>query len=94
MGLAELVTFSEEGEISQKVLLEKSMVAVAEVDANTWYTVIARLPFAALEVRVHPAGYNKERDEVFAPWAPEEGTKEADIYFENLRQKLNPLEAS
>lgn len=85
-GAAELVTFGDDGEILQKELLRKEMVA--EVEANTWYTVVARSPFAVLEIRVHPLGYDKEKDEAFAPWAPEEGTKEADIYFEKLRQKL------
>ena len=93
-GMAELVTFSEEGEILQKVLVGRGAVAVAEVETNTWYTLVALSPFASLEVKVHPAGYNKEKDEVFAPWAPEEGMKEADIYFENLRQKLGLSEAS
>jgi len=85
-GMAELVTFSGEGEITQMVLLKEGMVA--EVKVETFSTVVALSPFATLEVKVHPAGYNKEKDEVFAPWAPEEGTKEADIYFENFRQKL------
>lgn len=93
-GMAELVTFSEEGEILQKVLIGRETVAVAEVEANTWYTLVALSPFASFEVKAHPAGYNKEKDEVFVPWAPDEGTKEAVIYFENLRQKLGLSEAS
>jgi len=93
-GIAELVTFSDEGEILQKVLVGREMVAVAEVEANTWYTLVARTPFAAFEVKVHPAGDDKGKGEVFAPWAPEEGTKEADIYFENFRQKLGLSGAS
>jgi len=91
-GIAELVTFSDEGEITQMVLLKEGIVAW--VDVNTFYTVVALSPFVTLEVKVHPAGYNKEKDEVFAPWAPEEGTNEADIYFENLREKLGLSEAS
>lgn len=91
-GTAQLVTFSEEGEIAQKVLLTRGMLTV--VDANAWHTLIALTPFAAFEVKVHPAGYDKEKDKVFAPWAPEEGSKKADIYFENLRQKLGLSEAS
>ncbi len=90
-GIAALVTFSDEGEITQRVLLKEGIVA--ELDVNTFYTVVALSPFAT-EVRVHPIGYDKEKDEVFAPWAPEEGTKEADIYFENLRRKLGLSEAS
>jgi len=91
-GIAELVTFSDEGEITQMVLLKEGIVAW--VDVNTFYTVVALSPFVTLEVKVHPTGYNKEKDEVFAPWAPEEGTNEADIYFENLREKLGLSEAS
>jgi len=90
-GIAELVTFSDEGEILQKVLVGREVVPVAEVEANTWYTLVALSPFLVLEIKANPTGYDKEKkekDEVFAPWAPEEGMKEADIYFENLRQKL------
>lgn len=91
-GSAQLVTFSDNGEISQNELLRVGMVA--RVEANTWYTLVAGFPFAAFEVKVYHAGYDKKKDEVLAPWAPQEGTKEADIYFENLRQKLGLSEDS
>ncbi len=87
-GIAELVTFSDEGEILQRVLVGREIAVVAGVETNTWYTLVAHSPFVALEVKVHPIGYDREKDEVFAPWAPEKGTKEAGLYFENLRQKL------
>ncbi|MBI2065955.1 cupin fold metalloprotein, WbuC family [Candidatus Woesebacteria bacterium] len=91
-GSAQLVTFGDNGEISQKELLRVGMVA--KVDANTWHTLVAGFHFATFEVKVYPLGDDKKKDEVFAPWAPEEGTDEADIYFENLRQKLGLSEAS
>lgn len=91
-GIAELLTFTEDGRIDQRILLTHGMVVKVEV--NTWHTLVALTPFAAFEVKVHPAGDDKGKGEVFAPWAPEEGTKEADIYFENFRQKLGLSEAS
>lgn len=91
-GSAQLVTFGDNGEISQNELLRVGMVA--KVEANTWYTLVAGFPFAAFEVRVYPFGYDKKKDEVLAPWAPQEETKDAAIYFENLRQKLGFSEAS
>ncbi|OGM83651.1 hypothetical protein A2376_00025 [Candidatus Woesebacteria bacterium RIFOXYB1_FULL_47_31] len=93
-GIAELVTFSDEGEILQKVLVGREIVPVVEVEANTWYTLVALSPFLVLEIKVNPTGYDKGKDEVFAPWAPEERTDEADIYFESLRQKLGLSPAS
>ena len=91
-GIAELITFSEDGEVGRRFLLKRGMVV--DVEPYSWHTIVARTPFAIFELKSHPLGYVKGKDKIYAPWAPEEGTKEADIYFENLRQKLGLSEAS
>ncbi|MFZ5933025.1 MAG: WbuC family cupin fold metalloprotein [Patescibacteria group bacterium] len=84
-GVAELLTFSDEGRVIKKVPLTHGKVV--EVEADTWYTLVARSRFAMLELKSLPPGLGRGK-EIYAPWAPEEGTREGQEYLESLKREL------
>lgn len=90
-GLMVLLTFDDQGHVTQAVKFGSEKynpdIAVgAEVQANTWHTIIALEPGCVLlEVKSGPFNPNQPKD--FAPWAPEEGTALALSYINLLYQK-------
>lgn len=92
IGIAELITFSEDGKVGKRILLKRGMVV--EVESDVWHTIVARTPFAMFELKSQSGGYEKGKDKIDAPWAPEEGSKEGEKYLESLRRELDLMEAS
>lgn len=83
-----LVTFDDDGVISKIVRFgtEKhghDIAVGAEVWCSTWHTVVALEPGCVLlEVKAGPFDPCCPKD--FAPWAPEVGTHEAEVYVAEL----------
>ena len=87
-----LVTFCPSGNITDITHLKPTTneidVAVgANISPETWHTVIALEPNCVLlEVKAGPFDQSSPKD--LASWAPEEGTREAGRYLEQLRMKI------
>ncbi|WP_375191703.1 WbuC family cupin fold metalloprotein [Marinobacter sp.] len=90
-GLFALIVFSEAGEIeriekfgTEKFFQDTSIVSLGvNLPAGTWHTVLALVPGSVLlEVKAGP--FDPSAAKEMAPWAPEEGSAEADAYLEHL----------
>jgi cupin fold WbuC family metalloprotein len=91
-GVMALVTFDENGGISEVFHLgtEKygdGNAVGAEVPSTTWHTVVAlESGCVLLEVKAGPFDHGRPKE--FAPWAPEDGTPDAAVYFAELAAKV------
>lgn len=87
-GSMALITFDDQGSVkgifrfgSEKHGID--LAVGAEVPPRTWHTVVALEPGCVLlEVKAGPFDPNQPKD--FAPWAPEEGTPDAELLLEKL----------
>lgn len=87
-GRALIVEFDEKGQLVDHMILDPKKDGYAvEIPPRIWHSFIALLPDTVLyEVKEGP--YNKDIDKNFAPWAPEEGTDEAQIFNEKILKDL------
>jgi cupin fold WbuC family metalloprotein len=91
-GVMAMVTFDDHGDVTNVLRFGTErhgdeMAVGAEVSPSTWHTVIAlETGCVLLEVKAGPFDPYQPKD--FAPWAPEEGSAEAQDYFERI-VKLN-----
>ncbi len=87
-GLMALVIFDEQGIVIDIVRfgvgkVSEGLSVGAEVQCDTWHTVIALEPGCVLlEVKSGPFDPKQPKD--LAPWAPDEGTEEASDYLHKL----------
>jgi cupin fold WbuC family metalloprotein len=81
-GVFKLFIFDEEGVVANTALVSRKKVV--KIPTNTWHTVVALTPCAFSEAKRE---FGKK--EIFAPWAPEEGTPEGEIYLEGLRKVVD-----
>lgn len=92
-GSMALVTFDNQGSVmsilgfgSEKY--GRNLAVGAEVESNTWHTVVALEPGSILlEVKAGPFDANQPKD--FAWWSPEEYSDEADDYLKSLIKKVS-----
>jgi cupin fold WbuC family metalloprotein len=84
-----VVEFNDAGEVVEHVLLDaKNGSYAAELDPNTWHSMIALEDDSVLyEIKQGP--FIEDTEKVFAPWAPEEGTEDVPQFIENLLQTVN-----
>ncbi len=89
-GSMALITFDDQGAVTGVLRLgsEKhgcDLAVGAEVEPNTWHTVVALEPGCVLlEVKAGPFDPNQPKDR--APWAPEEGSQMAQGYLQGLAE--------
>lgn len=89
-GLMALIMFDDQGSVKGILRFgsEKyggDLAAGAEVEPNTWHTVVALEPGCVLlEVKAGPFDPNKPKD--LAPWAPDEGSEMAQHYLLRLAE--------
>jgi len=94
-GAMALVTFDDHGAVTGVVRFgsEKhanDAAAGVEVTPSTWHTVVAlEAGSVLLEVKAGPFDPNQPKD--LAPWAPAEGTPDADSYLQRLIAKVDGL---
>ena len=71
-------TFSDIGEVETRRKVDsKPLSGVLDIEPNVWHSFIVLEPDTILfECKRGP--YDAETDKIFAPWAPEEGSDEAD----------------
>jgi len=87
-GSALIVEFDEKGEPADHMILNPRKGGHAvEIPPRIWHSFITLEPGTVLyEVKEGP--YNKDTDKNFAPWAPEEGTKNAQVFNERVLREL------
>ena len=93
-GLLKLVAFDRDGGVDEVVIFGTERYSEAkkfpvgmEVLSGRWHTVVAMDPGAILlEVKAGP--FNPSASKFLAPWAPEEGSREAVSYFKGLLTKI------
>jgi cupin fold WbuC family metalloprotein len=76
--------FDEQGEVLDCVHLSASGPSIGiDLVPGPYHSLAALAPDTVLyEVKSGP--YEQQSDKAFAPWSPEEGTREADHYLANL----------
>ncbi|GAB7021594.1 WbuC family cupin fold metalloprotein [Salidesulfovibrio brasiliensis] len=81
-GAVRQLLFDDEGTVTDSFVIRAgSEVFGADIEPGVWHTWIVLEPdTVAFEVK--PGPYTKATDKDFAPWAPEEGTEEANIFIE------------
>jgi cupin fold WbuC family metalloprotein len=91
-GTMALMTFDELGMVTKVMRFGtdkngEGLAVGAEVPANEWHTVIALEPGCVLlEVKAGPFDPNQPKD--LAPWAPVEGSAEANNYLKKLMERV------
>jgi len=87
-GLMALVLFDDDGSITDAIGFgvgtEGHDVAVGvEIPVGTWHTIIAVQPHSVLlELKAGP--FDPKQPKEMAPWAPEEGSSEAQLFLQTL----------
>ena len=94
-GLFALVTFDDEGTVqeiihfgTEKYNDREGLSVGADLPAETWHTIIARVPDAVLlELKAGPYDQNAAKEP--APWAPEEQTAEGNDFLIKLKSLID-----
>ncbi len=93
-GLLAFVAFGDDGEIIAVHLFgagrHSGMPAVAlgvEVNPGQWHTVVS-LESNSVLLEMKGGPFDPEAPKYFAPWAPEETTKEGQIYLRKLKEYI------
>ena len=92
-GSMALVTFDDYGAVKNMLRFGteqygSDLAAGAEVACSTWHTVIALVPGSVLlEVKAGPFDPSQPKD--LAPWAPAEGSSDAEPYLQQLITRIS-----
>jgi len=88
-----VLVFNDKGVIdfvSSAILEEGGETLGIDIPPGVWHTIVAKEDSVIFEIKGQPdEGYSKESDKEFAPWAPVEGSEEADKYLAWLKNKIN-----
>lgn len=82
-----LITFNDDGEITDTIILKKGARESIDVPSFTWHTYVMLstevIIYETMEGVYEPSTWKK-----MAPWAPLENTPEAPAYLEMLKSKV------
>ena len=85
VGEMDVVFLDTNENVTNVVRLSENGRKTCVVRPNQYHTVITYKDTVVLEAKSQANyGYNPETDKSFAPWSPEEGTPEANNYYNNL----------
>jgi cupin fold WbuC family metalloprotein len=88
-GRMALVVFDVSGEVEQVVRFDAGCETLAiEIPPGTWHSLIS-FESGSIFFETKPGPYAALSDKDFAPWAPKEGTSEANVFLSCLMGKLN-----
>ncbi|MBV8634127.1 MAG: WbuC family cupin fold metalloprotein [Burkholderiaceae bacterium] len=83
-GAFEVIVFTEQGEITERIRLSADKVRVLEMPAGTWHSVLSLEPGSVVfEVKQGP--YVPLGPEDLADWAPVEGSPEVAGWLASMR---------
>lgn len=78
--------FDNEGNITSSILIDANDKNIGiDIKAGTWHTFIA-LDSTAVVFEIKDGPYNPDTDKIFAPFAPQENSKEAKDYLDLLHK--------
>jgi cupin fold WbuC family metalloprotein len=80
-GKAAVLTFDDDGRALECAILEPDTTWAVELPGAVWHTVVSLAEDTAL-FEVKPGPYRPLDDKDYAPWAPREGTPEAQAMLE------------
>jgi cupin fold WbuC family metalloprotein len=87
-GRMAVVEFDDKGVITDNIILDASFGNfAAEIIPSSWHTVIS-LQSASVYYEIKDGPYDPKTDKIFADWAPDEGSPEANNYLKSLIQKI------
>jgi len=84
-GDIDLLIFSDQGELQQRVKLSEHDNQAVEIPANTWHSYISNQP-GSLALEIKQGAYVPQSPADFAAWAPDEKSEQAKDYLSQLRQ--------
>ena len=87
-GLAAVIYFDNQGQITQRTLLDPAKYARIEVPAFTWHTYVM-LSDEVITYETMNGIYDPATWKTFATWAPLESAVEAADYLVSLRDAVN-----
>ncbi|MGE0129819.1 MAG: WbuC family cupin fold metalloprotein [Blastocatellales bacterium] len=95
-GQLALLIFNDAGEVdfgqSRVLSIETGCIGM-DIPPGVWHSLVALEDAVIYEVKGQPAGgYVQELDKDFAPWSPEEGSREADEYCRFLHEAAFKIE--
>jgi cupin fold WbuC family metalloprotein len=82
-----VVLFADDGAILQVAFLSPGREVVADIQAGAWHAVVSLEP-GSVFFEAKPGPYEPLSDKDWAPWAPAEGSGEAEGYLEKLREAI------
>lgn len=86
-GVFDVLIFADDGEVANSIQVAGRKIV--SIPPETWHTYISDIPFIMYVTTGQPeGGYDKKTHKIFPPWAPEEGTDEANTYLEELKAKI------
>lgn len=87
-GKIAVVEFENDGEISDFIILDPLTGNFGcEITLKKWHSIVA-LESNSVAYEVKDGPYNPITDKQFAPWAPMEGSPEADAFLKNIIEKI------
>lgn len=90
-GRMALLTFHDDGNIEKALCFgPKEETVGVDLPHGIWHTVIS-LEVGSVFYETKPGPFNPINKKDMAPWAPEEGTPEADSYLQKLVSKISRL---
>jgi cupin fold WbuC family metalloprotein len=89
-GKLALLIFDDNGEVvaeQSRMLSSETGCFGMDIPPGVWHSLVAIEDSVIYEVKGQPAGgYVQAQDKDFAPWSPEEGSREADEYRQSLQE--------
>ena len=84
-GRVVVVFFDDTGKITDKVLLDRnSGIYGIEIEPCKWHSIFS-LESGSVVYELKDGPYDASNDKILAPWAPAEGSDEAEKYLNQLR---------
>lgn len=90
-GHVAVVLFDEMGVLEKVVhLQESSPVKIVEIKPRVWHSVVSLAP-GSIYFEIKNGPYDVGSDKMFAPWAPEEFSENANQYLNELKSAMNAV---
>ncbi|HKJ53200.1 MAG TPA: WbuC family cupin fold metalloprotein [Gammaproteobacteria bacterium] len=83
-GKIDLLVFTDQGELLQRMEMSSQQTRAVEVPAGTWHAYVC-MQADTLALEIKEGAYIPTRPEDFADWSPAENTDPAPVFLERLR---------
>jgi len=83
-GNIDLLTFTDDGDLKQRLNLSENGCRAVEIPHNTWHSYISNRP-GSLALEIKQGAYIPQTPQDFAPWAPDEKSDKAADYLAQMQ---------